>query len=166
MTTDFRPYMHSVASIPIFSTDMGEPVRDAVAVIGVENLEPGDVFVYNFRTGQHINNTTLATPLFHGDRLTGYLAIRAHWADLGGLSPGGQNMKSRSVFHEGTRYRGLRLMRRGKVVPEVLATIQANTWQIEALTGDVMAQLGACSRVLGHLDNGRRHASDDNPTEF
>jgi N-methylhydantoinase B len=38
-------------------------------------------------------------------------------------------------------------MRAGKVVPEVMATIQANTWQIEAVTGDVVSQLGAC--VLG-----------------
>ena len=147
MTPDFRPYMQSEASIPIFVTDMGEPVRDCVGVIGVDNLEPGDVFVTNYRTGQHLNNVTLAAPLFHGERLTGYLAIRAHWADLGGLAPGGQSMASRSIFHDGTRYRGLRLMRRGAIVPEVLATIQANTWQVEALTGDAMAQLSAC--VLG-----------------
>jgi N-methylhydantoinase B len=147
MTPDFRPYMHSEASIPIFATDMGEPVRDGVETIGVENLEAGDVFVYNYRTGQHLNNVTMATPLFHGDKLTGFLALRAHWADVGGLVPGGQSMSARSIFHEGVRYRGLRLMRAGKLEREVMATIQANTWQIEALTGDVMAQLGAC--VLG-----------------
>lgn len=147
MTPEFRPFMQSQASIPIFMTDMGEPVRDCVSIIGVDNLEPGDVLVTNYRSGQHINNVTLATPLFHGERLTGYLAIRAHWADLGGLAPGGQSMASRSIFHDGTRYRGLRLMRRGAIAPEVLATIQANTWQIEALTGDTMAQLSAC--VLG-----------------
>lgn len=147
MTADFRPFMQSQASIPIFMTDMGEPVRDCVAIIGADKLEPGDVFVTNYRTGQHINNVTLATPLFHGELLTGYLAIRAHWADLGGLAPGSQSMASRSIFHDGTRYRGLRLMRRGELLPEVLATIQANTWQIEALTGDAMAQLSAC--VLG-----------------
>ena len=147
MTPDFRPYMHSEASIPIFSTDMGEPVRDAVETIGAENLEAGDVFVYNYRTGQHLNNVTMAMPLFHGEKLTGYLALRSHWADVGGLVPGGQSMNARSILHEGTRYRGLRLMRGGKLVSEVMATIQANTWQIEAVTGDVMAQLGAC--VLG-----------------
>jgi N-methylhydantoinase B/oxoprolinase/acetone carboxylase alpha subunit len=42
---------------------------------------------------------------------------------------------------------GLRIMRRGKIVPEVLATFQANTYQKGALTGDLMAQLAAC--VLG-----------------
>ncbi|MGW3926246.1 hydantoinase B/oxoprolinase family protein, partial [Streptomyces sp. NPDC005093] len=147
ITPDFRPYMQSEGSVPIFVSDMGEPVRAAVEIIGESELSPGDVFVINFGTGQHINNTSLATPLFHGDRLTGYLAIRAHWADLGGLVPGGQAMTARTIFHEGTRYAGLRIMRRGRIVPEVLATIQLNTYQKETLTGDLMSQLGAC--VLG-----------------
>ena len=68
MTPDFRPYMHSEASIPIFATDMGEPVKDAVKAIGIDNLEAGDVFIYNYRTGQHLNNVTMATPLFHGEK--------------------------------------------------------------------------------------------------
>jgi N-methylhydantoinase B len=144
VTPDFRPFMQSEASIPIMVTDMGEPVRDAVSVIGVDELEPGDVFAINYGSGQHLNNTVVATPLYHGDRLTGYLAIRAHWADVGGMIPGGQAFSARSIFHEGTRYRGLRIMRRGRVVPEVMATIQANTYQKEALTGDIMAQLAAC----------------------
>ena len=141
---DFLPFMQSNGSIPIFVTDMGEPVRDAVSTIGIENLERGDVFVINYGSGQHVNNTVLGTPLYHGDRISGYLAIRSHWADVGGLVPGGQAMGARSIFHEGTRYRGLRIMRRGEVVPEVLATIQVNTYQKEMLTGDIMAQLSAC----------------------
>lgn len=145
ISTDFLPFMQSEASIPIFVYDMGEPVRDAVSVIGIENFEPGDVFVTNFESGQHINNVVLGAPLFHGDEVTGYLAIRAHWADLGGLTVGGQSMGARSIFQEGTRYRGIRLMRAGKLQNEVMATIQANTYQKEALTGDVMAQLAACA---------------------
>ncbi|SCW38163.1 N-methylhydantoinase B [Sphingobium faniae] len=145
ISTDFKPFMQSEASIPIFVYDMGEPVRDAVSVIGIENLEPGDVFVTNFESGQHINNVVMGAPLFHGDQISGYVSIRAHWADLGGLTVGGQSMGARSIFQEGTRYRGIRLMRAGKMQQEVLATFQANTYQKEALTGDLMAQLAACT---------------------
>ncbi|MFD4819444.1 hydantoinase B/oxoprolinase family protein [Peribacillus butanolivorans] len=143
ITPDFQTFMQSENAIPIFITDMGEPVRNAVATIGVDRLSPGDVFVTNFGTGQHVNNVTMATPLYHGEELTGYLVIRAHWEDVGGLIPGGQAMGARSIFHEGTRYHGIRVMRRGKVVPEVLATFQANTYQKEAVTGDLMAQIAA-----------------------
>lgn len=145
VSTDFKPFMQSEASIPIFVYDMGEPVRDAVSVIGIENLEPGDVFVTNFESGQHVNNVVMGAPLFHEGGISGYIAIRAHWADLGGLIVGGQSMGARSIFQEGTRYRGIRLMRAGKMQQEVLATFQANTYQMEALTGDLMAQLAACT---------------------
>lgn len=145
ISPEFRPYSQSQASIPIFVSDMGEPVRQAVAAIGLDELQPGDVFVINHESGQHLNNVVMATPLFHGDELTGYLSIRAHWADVGGLVPGGQSMNSRTIHQEGTRYVGLRLMRAGVLMREVLATLQANTYQPEALTGDLMAQLAACT---------------------
>jgi N-methylhydantoinase B len=145
ISPDFRPYMQSQASIPIFVSDMGEPVRQAVTTIGADQLESGDVFVINHESGQHLNNVVMATPLYHGDQLSGYLSIRAHWADVGGLVPGGQSMNSRSIHQEGTRYVGLRLMRAGVMMREVLATFQANTYQPEALTGDLLAQLAACS---------------------
>ncbi|MFJ8023541.1 hydantoinase B/oxoprolinase family protein [Streptomyces sp. NPDC096311] len=146
LTRDFRLFAQSQASIPIFVSVLGRPVRDAVEIIGEENLDPGDVLVTNFSdvTGEHINNTILASPLYDAEGLVGYVAILVHWADLGGMVPGGISYASRSVFHEGTRYRGLRVMRRGEIVPEVLATIQANTWQKEALTGDLMSQVAAC----------------------
>ena len=144
LTPDFQTYAHSEASIPIFVTDMGEPIRDAVNIIGVDRLRDGDVFVTNFGTGQHINNTMLGVPLFHGEKLAGYLAIRAHWADFGGLAPGGLTMAARHILQEGTRYRGLRIMRGGVIEPEVLATFRANTYQVGALVGDLMAQLAAC----------------------
>ena len=121
-------------------------MRDAVEIIGEGELEAGDVLVTNFSdvTGQHINNVIVATPIFDEDGIVAYLAIRMHWADLGGLNPGGQSFLSRSVLHDGTRYRGVRIMRAGRIVPELLATFQANTWQPVALTGDLMAQLAAC----------------------
>jgi N-methylhydantoinase B len=149
LTNDFRLFAQSGGSIPVFVAGLGEPVMDAVQLIGESDLEPGDVLVTNFSdiTGQHVNNVIVAAPLFDSDGVVGYLAVRSHWADLGGLVMGGQSYQSRSVFHEGTRYRGLRIMRRGRVAPEVLATFQANTWQPEMLTGDLMAQLAACTLV-------------------
>jgi N-methylhydantoinase B len=149
LTRDFRVFAQSGDSIPIFVAGLGEPVRDAVEIIGEAELEPGDVLVTNFSdvTGQHINNVIVASPIFDDRGIVAYLAIRMHWADLGGLLPGGQSFMSRSVLHDGTRYRGLRVMRAGRVVPEVLATLQANTWQPVALTGDLMAQLASCRLV-------------------
>jgi N-methylhydantoinase B len=146
LTDDFRVFAQSAGSIPIFVAGLGEPVADAVELIGAERLRPGDVFITNFTdvTGQHANNAIVASPIFDASGIVGYVAIKSHWADVGGLKPGGQSYASRSIFHEGTRYRGLRVMREGEVVPEVLATIRANTWQPEVVTGDLMAQVAGC----------------------
>lgn len=149
LTRDFRVLAQSGGSIPIFVAGLGEPVADAVSLIGENRLDPGDVLITNFSdvSGQHINNVIAATPLFDDEGLVAYLAIKSHWADLGGLRLGGQSFDSRSVHHDGAGFRGLRVMRRGEVVPEVLATVQANTWQPEIVTGDLMAQLAGCSLV-------------------
>ncbi len=148
-TSDFRMFARSAGSISLSLAGNGEAVRDAVGIIGEGELEPGDVLVTNFSdiTGQHINNVIVAAPIFDGEGIVAYLAIRMHWADVGGLNPGGQSFLSRSVLHEGTRYRGVRIMRAGRIVPELLATFQANSWQPVALTGDLMAQLAACRLV-------------------
>jgi N-methylhydantoinase B len=165
LTRDFRLFAQSQANIPIFVSVLSGPVRDMVQIIGEDNLDPGDVMLTNFSdvTGGHINNVIAASPIFDDDGILGYVAILAHWADLGGLVPGGITYASRSVFHEGTRYRGLRVMRRGEVVPEVMATIQANTWQPEALTGDLMSQLAACK--LADLRWSERIASRWSPKQ-
>lgn len=149
LTHDFRLLGQSQGSIPIFVAGLGEPVQDAVKLIGEDDLGPGDVLVTNFTdvTGQHINNVIVAAPVFDELGIVAYLAIRSHWADVGGLQPGGMSVASRSVLHEGTRYRGVRVMRRGKLAHEVLATFQANSWQPDLLTGDLMAQLAACGLV-------------------
>lgn len=149
LSAEFELMAQSQLSLPGFVADLGVPVRDAVEIIGIDNLEPGDVFITNYAAvqGQHINNVVSAAPIFANGEIMAYVAIRVHWSDVGGLVPGSMSWNAREIFHEGTQYRGLRVMRVGKVVPEVLATILANTRMEEYVYGDLMAQLGGC--VLG-----------------
>lgn len=138
----------SQGNIPIFITDLGPAVKDIVDLIGEENLEAGDVFITNYNpvSGQHINNVVAATPIHTDGKLIGYLAIKSHWNDLGGISMGGSTtLDGRHILQEGAQLRGLRVMRAGRIQPEVLATIQANTYQTNMVTGDLMAQLSACT---------------------
>jgi N-methylhydantoinase B len=150
VTRDFQMLSQSRFNLPIFLADLGGPVQDAVEVIGRDRLEPGDVFLTNYAppTGSHLNNVIAATPVYCREGLAGYVAIRTHWPDVGGMTPGScYSWDATSILQEGVQYRGLRIMRRGRLVPEVLATIQANTWMPKLVTGDVMANIAAC--VLG-----------------
>ncbi len=143
---DFKLLTQSAGSMPIFVGDLGPQVRDAVETIGLEDLCEGDVFIHNWSgvNGQHLNHITCATPVFDGRTIVAYIVIRAHWADIGGSAPTSLSWKARTIFEEGVQYRGLRVMREGEIVPDVLATIQANTRSPAAITGDLMAQVAGC----------------------
>lgn len=147
VTADFELLTQSAGSMPIFLGDLGPQVRDAVEAIGSRNLREGDVFIHNWCgvNGQHLNHITCTTPVFDGAEIVAYLVIRAHWADIGGSAPTSLNWRARTIFEEGVQYRGLRVMREGQIVPEVLATIQANTRAPAAITGDLMAQVAGCN---------------------
>jgi 5-oxoprolinase (ATP-hydrolysing)/N-methylhydantoinase A len=149
LTPDFELMSQSQMGAPVFVGDLGKPVEDAVKVIGLDNLAPGDAFITNYAAvqGQHLNNVVLAAPVFGEGQIVAYIAMRVHWADVGGIVPGSISWESTEVFQEGVQFRGLKVMRSGQVVPEVIATILANTRMEELVQGDLLAQLGVC--VLG-----------------
>src|SRR3954467_14754044 len=63
----------------------GVEVPEALRVYGRDGIRPGDVYITNAPEvcGRHLNDVSLLTPAFNGDRLLGFVVIRAHWADLG-----------------------------------------------------------------------------------
>ncbi|MEJ8568579.1 hydantoinase B/oxoprolinase family protein [Elongatibacter sediminis] len=143
---DYTLLTQSAGSMPIFVGDLGPQVRDAVEAIGLDQLREGDVFLHNWSgvNGQHLNHISCCTPIFDKGRIVAYIVIRAHWADIGGSAPTSLSWKAQSVFEEGVQYRGLRVVREGNIVPDVMATIQANTRSPAAITGDLMAQIAGC----------------------
>lgn len=145
VTKDFRLLSQSRHNLPIFLADLGEPVRDAVEIIGEDRIEPGDVFLTNYAPvqGQHLNNMVAATPVYTGGEIVGYIAVRMHWSDVGGSNPTSLTWAATNILQEGVQYRGTKIMSRGEIVPEALATIQANSWSPTVVTGDLMAQIGA-----------------------
>ncbi len=76
---------------------------DAVAAILGEEQRPGESWILNdpFRGGTHLPDITLITPVFHGSGLAGFVASRAHHADVGGPTPGSMPANSRSLDEEG-----------------------------------------------------------------
>ncbi|MFI5621908.1 hydantoinase B/oxoprolinase family protein [Nocardioides sp. NPDC051685] len=147
LTADFRLIGQSKLNLPFFLADMGTSVADAVEVIGVENLRPGDVFLHNYSpvSGQQSNHVITATPVYdEQERIAGYVAIRTHWVDIGGIVPGSISWDATSRLQEGLQLRGLRVVREGRVEPEVVATIEANTYMPQDVVGDLMALTAAC----------------------
>ncbi len=133
-------------ALPIFLADLGVAVRDGIDVYGIEDIDPGDVFLVNHPEicGQHLNNMVVYTPFFWEKQLLFFLAVRAHWIDVGGASTGFGSSMARDVFEEGLQIRSVKVYRRGKPNSEILRLIEDNIRFPESSLGDLRAQIAAC----------------------
>lgn len=143
---DFTLISQSKLSVPGFLADLELVVKDAVSVCGKHTLAPGDVLITNYAAvqGHHLNNVVIIAPIFQEEQVVAYIAIRGHWADVGGLELGSMSWNGTDIWQEGVQYRGMRIMRAGEIVPENVATCMANTRLEEYVRGDMMAQMGGC----------------------
>ena len=102
-------------ALPIFLADLGPAIVDGVRRHGKNGFQPGDVLIMNhpYVCGQHLNNVVVYTPFFHNGELVAFLAVRAHWIDIGGTRVGFGFSGTREVYEEGLQFRSLKLYRAG-----------------------------------------------------
>jgi N-methylhydantoinase B len=129
------------AHIPVHLGSMAFAMRDIVGGIG---WEAGDMVVLNdpFLGGTHLPDVTLIAPIFVAGRLLGFVANRAHHADIGGNTPGSMPI-SRSLEEEGVIIPPSRLLCRGELDEALLARILGATGHGQELHGDFAAQVSA-----------------------
>ena len=136
--------------MPVHLGAMPMSVEAALSELG--ELAPGDVACLNdpFHGGTHLPDVTLIAPVRapEGGRLLGYVASRAHHADIGGSSPGSMPL-AREIYEEGLRIPPVRLHRREQRNEDLWRTLLANVRTPEERAGDLDAQLAA-------LHTGRR----------
>ncbi|MGD0554505.1 MAG: hydantoinase B/oxoprolinase family protein [Streptosporangiaceae bacterium] len=159
----FELMNHSSMSTPGFLADLGDTVRDAVEIVGSDRLGPGDAILTNYAAvqGQHLNNMVIIAPLYQSEAKVAYLAIRAHWSDIGGIEPGSMSWRATEIYHEGMQFRGMRVMTAGQLLPEAVATCVANSRLEDYIRGDLTAQVGCC--LLGQTRWNDRIASRWSP---
>jgi N-methylhydantoinase B len=123
--------------IPVHLGSMPASVEAAITS-GIE-ARPGVQIILNdpFRGGTHLNDITLVAPVYCGPELAGWVANRAHHADLGGMVPGSIPPAATEIYQEGLR------------IPPVVWTkditglICANSRTPDERRGDLEAQGGA-----------------------
>jgi N-methylhydantoinase B len=117
-----------------------------------ETIQPGDVLILNdpYRGGTHLPDVTLISPVFLDDEATnpvhiGFVASRAHHADVGGAAPGSMFI-AREIYQEGLILPPVKLIANGKMNSGILDIILANVRTPEERLGDLWAQIAANRR--------------------
>jgi N-methylhydantoinase B/oxoprolinase/acetone carboxylase alpha subunit len=123
--------------IPVHLGSMPASVAAVIEALG--ELGPGEQAVVNdpFAGGTHLNDITVVAPCWQRGRLVGWVANRAHHADVGGAAPGSLPADATDVHQEGLRIPPTRL------TDELRQLILANSRTPAERAGDLDAQVGA-----------------------
>ena len=131
------------AHIPVHLGSMPASVRAVIEDLAsggdVPGLGPGEHAVVNdpFRGGTHLNDITVVTPVWDRGELLGWVANRAHHADVGGAAPGSMPADATDIAEEGLRIPPTRYD------DDLRAQLLAASRTPEERSGDLDAQLGA-----------------------
>jgi 5-oxoprolinase (ATP-hydrolysing) len=122
-------------------------LREAIA------MEEGDVVVTNHPAfgGSHLPDVTVVTPVFSpGGPLLGYVASRAHHAEIGGIRPGSMPPGARRLIEEGVVIPPTYLIRKGEPrwdgLSRLLLEAPYPTRAVEENLADLRAAVAASHR--------------------
>lgn len=131
------------AHIPVHLGAMPESVR----AVRERDPRPGDVFLLNdpFRGGSHLPDLTMVEVIAADGEIVGYAAVRAHHADVGGVSPGSMPRGATELVQEGIIVPPVRIANPTGWNDEMMTFLLANVRTPEERLGDLRAQRAACA---------------------
>ncbi|MFE8072645.1 hydantoinase B/oxoprolinase family protein [Marinobacteraceae bacterium S3BR75-40.1] len=139
------------AHIPVH---LGSMAYAMSAIVSRFEWGEGDVVVLNdpFLGGTHLPDVTVVAPIMHDGCLVGFVANRAHHANIGSPSPGSMPL-STTLEEEGLVIEPVKLFDGGQLVPAVaerLQTLESGA-PGQQLPGDFWAQVSAARTGLHRL---------------
>jgi N-methylhydantoinase B len=135
-----RMVAQAVTGTPGHINSMATGMVHFLARFPVDTLSPGDVLVTNdpWKTASQLNDITVVTPVFRGDRVVALFANTCHALDIGGR---GLSADARSVFEEGLAIPMMKLHDAGRPVEPLYELIAANVRTPEEVLGDLHSQV-------------------------
>jgi N-methylhydantoinase B len=129
------------AHIPVH---LGSMAYAMAGLVQCRSWKPGDMLVLNdpYQGGTHLPDITLVAPLFCAQQCVGFVANRAHHADIGAESPGSMPLCGR-LQQEGLLIEPVLLFSAGRLQRDVLDGIIAATQDAAVTEGDFSAQVSA-----------------------
>lgn len=138
--------MAEAAGITHFLGANDHAIVKGLQYVGRQNMKPGDVYLLNYPywSGAHAYDAMLFSPVFRpgADGPAAFLAVRAHWMDLGAKDPG-YVLDSTDMHQEGLIFPGTKIVSAGEVVRDIVELIRFNSRLPDLTIGDFHAQLAA-----------------------
>ncbi|MEM8984927.1 MAG: hydantoinase B/oxoprolinase family protein, partial [Pseudomonadota bacterium] len=130
--------------LPLFLGNLEICVKLIAEAHGWDYFQEGDIFYMNdsYMTGTHLNDATVIMPIFWKGARVGFAASRAHWLDVGAMSPG-TPVNSYEIYQEGVRWGPTRMYERGVPRLDVIDLLRRNSRFGESTVGDFNAQVAA-----------------------
>ncbi len=136
---------------------LGSTLRLVPAILErfpLEEMKPGDGFLANdpYIVGvTHLNDCTLATPIFFDGAPVAFAASVTHHSDVGGRVPGSEAGDSTSIFQEGIRIPPVKLFDAGQPRRDIWELFLLNSRTPHFSDGDLKAQMASNTRGAERL---------------
>ena len=159
----FTPDGEMLAQAEHIPVHLGSMPASVEACIEEFDPIPGAQYAVNdpFAGGTHLNDLTLVAPVFVGPDLVGWVANRAHHADVGGEAPGSMPAHAVTLDQEGHRVSPTMAVSDGRWVEEFAGPFVAASRTPWERRGDLAAQIGAntvgAQRLVELADIDGRH---------
>src|SRR5438445_7277506 len=161
----FDPQGRLVAQAAHIPVHLGAMPTAVEAAMPLAPFATGDIVILNdpYLGGTHLPDITMVSPVFIRRSLIGFVASRAHHADVGGISPGSMPI-AEELIQEGIVIPPVRLFERGRLNVAILNLLLRNMRAPDERRGDLDAQTAAQRTGEARLREiterlGRGHAS-------
>ena len=143
--------------IPVHLGSMAFAMQDIISSV---EWYPGDMLILNdpFSGGTHLPDITMVAPFFHKEHLWGFVANRAHHADVGCDTPGSMPL-STTLDEEGLIISPVKIMRQDLLIENIMDKLLEKSRNSVTAKGDFIAQISAnlcgqnrLGQLIGNLE--------------
>ena len=153
MAADGRQVAQGLADHPIHIFAVPYSTRQVVEAFPGD-INEGDLFLHNdpYTGGTHLNDVLLLQPVFYDGRLAMFAAMRCHWNDVGGMTPGSLSGRVNEIYQEGMRITPTRIASSGILNEAFIELLFNNMRGRNERLGDFNAMLGTGRKAVEHIE--------------